>query len=74
MFVCESCIKNYYVRFPELALMLKSYGSCEDCQKTKMCFDLPHDSYAHINSNFANEKSQQELEKLGYKRIKETKE
>ena len=66
MFLCESCIKDYYVKFDtgwvlwkpafwENFIGPKSLGPCEDCKQTKICLDGPHGRYAHKNSEFAKE-------------------
>jgi len=35
-----------------------------------MCFDLPHATYAHIESSYVKEKSLEELKRLGYEKMK----
>jgi len=39
MFICEDCLAKHYENTPN-ALTLKSYGSCEYCKKTKVCYDI----------------------------------
>ena len=46
VFVCQECVKNYEVKGDlELFLIMGSYGPCEDCGKSRKCYDLPHNSY-----------------------------
>ncbi len=38
MFICNQCLTNNYTNQSN---GIVSYGSCELCNKTKHCFDIP---------------------------------
>jgi hypothetical protein len=67
MFVCEECIENYIIEGGLLRLQntLRSNGPCEDCRRTKLCFDLPHGMYAHKDSVFGKAMRAQGLPTVG---------
>ena len=52
MFVCEDCLRDYTISV-NIQLVPLSRGSCEDCHKVTVCYDLPHNSYYHKNSEYA---------------------
>ena len=39
MFICEMCAKRVY---GGVASFSKSYGTCEECGKVNVCFDIHH--------------------------------
>ena len=49
MFICNDC---YPLDELDSLITPKSYGPCESCHKTTVCYDIPHSS---INSKKINE-------------------
>lgn len=45
MFICKKCLPKYEIKYSEIDLR-KSYGSCEVCEKTGVCYDVPHGGYS----------------------------
>ena len=43
MFICEDCIKKYYVFLDLRFRLFRSQGPCENCHETKPCYDIYHD-------------------------------
>ena len=61
VFLCEECIKDYYIDIPKLVLEhMRSTGPCEDCHEVKLCYDVPHGKYMQKDSPMA-----QRLRKTG---------
>ena len=73
MFICEDCIKNYIIdgvkwnESPRLIFYLRSKGPCEDCHEVKLCYDLPHNSYYHKDSEYAKRLDSEYIKKLEVK-------
>lgn len=53
MFICNDCVKKEY---NEPFALLRSYGNCEVCGKTKECYDIHHSRLVKKNENIKNGK------------------
>jgi hypothetical protein len=67
MFICDDCINNYYIDgdLTRLLYASRSHGLCEDCKRSKDCYDIPSGNYAHKGSVFGEQYAKRGRKTIG---------